>query len=27
LLSMKYPWLKDLDESGNPVIMIAKCKQ
>jgi hypothetical protein len=25
-LSEKYPWLKDFDESGNPVIMIAKCK-
>jgi len=25
-LTNKYPWLKDFDESGNPVIMIAKCK-
>jgi hypothetical protein len=26
LLANKYPWLKDFEESGNPVIMIAKCK-
>lgn len=25
-LTIKYPWLKDFDESGNPVILIAKCK-
>lgn len=25
-LTNKYPWLKDFDESGNPVILIAKCK-
>jgi hypothetical protein len=25
-LSEKYPWLKDFDESGNPIIMIGRCK-
>jgi len=26
-LSKMYPWLKDFDDTGNPVIMIAKCKE
>lgn len=26
-LSKKFPWINNLDESGNPVIIIAKCKE